>query len=86
MTTLQELDARVRLLEARHGLGGSDEVDGWEAVARVLQKSRPTVKALAKRPDFPRPVRIKKFRRGSDDQIFTRPTYRRAELLNYRNT
>jgi hypothetical protein len=85
MTTLTELDARVRLLEAKVGMGGSDEVDGWEAMARVINKSRPTAKQLAQRPDFPRPIRTMKFRRKGSDKVFVRPTWRRSDLLKYRN-
>lgn len=85
--TVHELAGRVAALEALVINGGRASVSGWEAAARVLQKSVPTVKRLARHdPAFPRPIRMNAFRRRGRSKPCFRPEWCRSDLINYINS
>lgn len=77
------LESRVARLEA-HLFTDRPTVNGWEAAARFLRKSVPTVKRLARTdPRFPRPIRSTTFKRADRKKASIRPEWRTSDLLNY---
>lgn len=80
--TLQELDARVSNLE-QIAIG---RVNGWEAAARLIGLSVPTLKKRAKfDPKFPAPASTTTFKRAGKKKPFIRPEWAAADLLKYKN-
>lgn len=79
MSDIAELTRRVEALERLHYR--SKTVRGWDAAARVLDLTGPTVKRRFKTdPNFPKPSRVQAMRANR-----SRPEWSLSSLLNYRN-
>jgi hypothetical protein len=82
VAALQALDARVTSLE-RNVIG---RINGWEAAARLIGLSVPTIKKRAKSdPKFPAPASTTVFKRAGKKKPFIRPEWAAVDLLKYKN-
>lgn len=86
-TSFHTLEARIEALEEvvlkKHG---ANTINGWEAAARFLGVSRPTLKQMAKQPSFPKPVRVSRYKRAGSNKTLLRPTWYKADLINQKNS
>lgn len=80
-----DLDRLLSAIEHSQTLR-TNRVDGWEAAARLIGISVPTLKKRAKTdPRFPRPNHTTTFKRTDKKKSYLRPEWKLSDLLNYKN-